>query len=320
MNSPAARSDVIAPVNRAWEHMQQLLFRPFDLARWLAIGFTAWLATLGQTWGGGGGGGGNFQGNGRWNGGFDIGESTRQVREWVSDNLLWLVPTVLVVGILVVTIWLVVLWLSSRGQFMFLHNVVTARADVVAPWNAYSAHGNSLFVFRLVVALVSVVAALPILTAGAWAGYQLMEQEGSRPIALAVMGVSALVIGGLGLGYVVVGKLTRDFVVPIMWQRTASCRAGWSIFLGLARDSFGPLILYFIVQMVLWIAAGILIVALVLVTCCMAGCIIALPYLGTVLLLPVEVFFRSYSLQVLAQQGAEWDLFRSANAERFRNA
>ena len=47
----------------------------------------------------------------------------------------------------------------------------------------------------------------------------------------------------------------------------------------------------------------------VLVTCCCAGCLMALPYLGTVLLLPVLVFKRSYSLYFLAQFGPEYDVF-----------
>ena len=50
--------EYVEPFARAWNRMKDLLFRPFDLGRWLAIGFTAWLATL--TEGGGGGGGGNF--------------------------------------------------------------------------------------------------------------------------------------------------------------------------------------------------------------------------------------------------------------------
>jgi len=35
-----------------------------------------------------------------------------------------------------------------------------------------------------------------------------------------------------------------------------------------------------------------------------------IPFLGTVLLLPVHVFKRSYSLYYLAQYGEEYDTFR----------
>jgi hypothetical protein len=37
-----------------------------------------------------------------------------------------------------------------------------------------------------------------------------------------------------------------------------------------------------------------------------------IPYLGTVLMLPILVFERSYSLYYLAQYGPEWDVFAAA--------
>jgi hypothetical protein len=61
-------------------------------------------------------------------------------------------------------------------------------------------------------------------------------------------------------------------------------------------------------------AIGILIVMVVLVTCCCAGCLLLLPYLGTVLLLPVLVFRRAYPLYFLAQFGPEYDVFPPPSA------
>jgi len=68
-------------------------------------------------------------------------------------------------------------------------------------------------------------------------------------------------------------------------------------------------VLYLLFQIVLKIAIGSLIVMAILVTCCCAGCLMALPYLGTVLLLPVLVFKRAYPLYFLAQFGPEYDAF-----------
>jgi hypothetical protein len=62
-------------------------------------------------------------------------------------------------------------------------------------------------------------------------------------------------------------------------------------------------------QIVLGMAIATLILMVVLVTCCCAGCLMALPYLGTVLLLPVLIFKRAYPLYFLAQFGAEYDVF-----------
>lgn len=308
MPSSPSRSDVITPVSRAWDHTLQLLFRPFDLGRWLAIGFTAWLATLGRSLGGGGGGG-------RWNAsdgdnaGKAFADALDRARDWISENAVWFVPVVVIGGLVVLAVWLVFLWLSSRGQFMFLHNVVTGRDDVVEPWNRYSAHGHSLFIFRLVIALAALAVSLPFVGVVIWAGLTLVRESGSNPAAIVVAVVGGLALFVLGIGYFIVAKLTADFVVPIMWRRTPSCRTAWREFLGLASSNPGAILLYLLFQILLWMAAILMILAVVVMTCCLAGCLMALPYLGTVFLLPVLVFFRSYSLHFLAQFGPKWDLF-----------
>ena len=57
------------------------------------------------------------------------------------------------------------------------------------------------------------------------------------------------------------------------------------------------------------LVTGLLVFAVVIATCCIAGCLMALPYLGTVLLLPVLVFNRAYALHYLAQFGPTFDVF-----------
>jgi len=44
------------------------------------------------------------------------------------------------------------------------------------------------------------------------------------------------------------------------------------------------------------LAIGVLVLTAVLMTCCIFGCLAAIPYLGTVLLLAIFVFRRSYSV------------------------
>ena len=52
------------------------------------------------------------------------------------------------------------------------------------------------------------------------------------------------------------------------------------------------------------VAALILVMFLSCLTCCVAG----LPYVGSVVFLPIYVFFRGYSLYFLAQCGEEWKM------------
>jgi hypothetical protein len=94
-----------------------------------------------------------------------------------------------------------------------------------------------------------------------------------------------------------------------MYLRRRRCRECWGELLGLLRHYAGEFVLWLLFQIVLGIAIGTLLLAVVLLTCCCAGCLFAIPYLGTVLLLPVLLFDRSYSLHYLAQFGPEYDAF-----------
>ena len=56
MNGSEPRIEIFKPFGEAFELMKKILFQPFDLRKWLVIGFAAWVANLGA----GGGGIGNF--------------------------------------------------------------------------------------------------------------------------------------------------------------------------------------------------------------------------------------------------------------------
>ena len=72
----------------------------------------------------------------------------------------------------------------------------------------------------------------------------------------------------------------------------------------------------FFFQIVLGMAIGIIVFGAMIITCCIAGCLMILPYIGTVLLLPVLVFKRSYSLYFLRQFGPGYDVFPPAPPPR----
>ena len=107
----------------------------------------------------------------------------------------------------------------------------------------------------------------------------------------------------------IIGRLTTDFVVPLQFLRRNRCLDAWQELSGLLRGNLGQLVVYFLFRIVLAIAIAGIIVGVVLVTCCVAGCLFALPYVGTVLLLPILVFDRAYSLHYLAQFGPDYDVF-----------
>jgi len=294
---------VIEPISPAFEKVKTILFSPFDLRKWFVIGFCAWLAYLGK--GGGGGSGG-----GRGGGPSEAREAFGEAKVFVSENLAWIIPVALIGVMLIVVVWLVFTWLSSRGRFMFLHCVAQNKDEVKVPWTKFQQHANSLFLFRIVLGLIGFATiGLPLLLAGGLIAIMIV---GNIPDIAGVFGIVmiVLVIVAIAIVFTIIAKFTTDFVVPIMFLRTTSCVAAWREFLTLLSVNKGRFALYILFQIVISLAIGAIVLTAVFVTCCCAACILALPYIGTVLMLPVLVFKRAYSLLYLGQFGPEFDVFR----------
>jgi len=297
---------VIDPIGPAFEKVKTILFRPFDLGKWFVIGFCAWLAYLG-------GGGGNGGGGGRGGGPSEAREAFGQAKEFVLENLAWIIPVALTVVALIVVLWLVFTWLSSRGRFMFLHCVAENKAEVKIPWTKFRQHANSLFLFRIILGLIGFAAiGLPILLIIACIA---MIITGDGAVVIGILGcvITGLIIIAISIVFAVIGKFTTDFVVPIMFLRTTSCITGWREFLTILSVNKARFALYILFQIVIALAIGALVLTAIFVTCCCAACILAIPYIGTVLMLPVLVFKRAYSLLYLGQYGSEFDVFRVEN-------
>src|SRR5205807_7247895 len=107
VNGDEPKIEIFQPFGEAFELMKKILFQPFDLKKWLVIGFVAWLANLA-----GSGGGFNYQ--------YDRREHVQTLNQTISQ----IPQPVLITGIcvlicLVLALVLVVAWLRARGGFMF---------------------------------------------------------------------------------------------------------------------------------------------------------------------------------------------------------
>ncbi len=315
MTTRSTEISVTAPVGQALDWVKRMLFQPFDLGKWFVIGFCAWLAGLGESGtsfhggGGSGGGGGGPSGNAQ-----SFRDLMDQATHYLMQNLHWIVPLVATLLVLGLALGILLLWLNSRGKFMFLHCVALDRAEVTRPWHELAPQGNSLFWFRLVLGLIAVPLFLPLL-AGILFVIGQMLYRGSAESGGIVLAVGlGLVLLVLAVCFGLIDKFTVDFVVPIMFLRRTKCTIAWREFLGLLGGNAGHFTLYVLFQLVLAMAIGLVVIAAVIVTCCCAGCLMMLPYIGTVVLLPVLVFERSYSLYYLGQFGPAYAVFPSASA------
>lgn len=295
------RVSVTEPVSDAIRKTKEILFAPFDIVKWLTIGFCAWLAYLGE----GGGFNGNFN--------FQSGEKTASDAERFINDVMANLPFVLVIGsiVLLVIVGLTVLfsWLKSRGKFMFVHCVALNVGEVKVPWGEYVKEAHSLFLFYLVLALLGFVCFIPFSVLILFMVIAIGNNGMAVPIAVMVIICTAFVMAIVGILFALVGKFTNDFVVPIMYLHGMTCMDGWREFKELLSMNKGRFALYILFHIVLSIAIGIIILSIVFMTCCCAGCFFAIPIVGTVLLLPIFVFKRSYSLYYLAQYGRDLNVF-----------
>ncbi len=296
---------VTDPIGSALSRTGQILFRPFDIGKWFVLGFCAWLAWLGQTGGGGFGFGFGFQpgglgGRGRGGPSFD------PILHWLQDNLSLVILSVVVAFALFMALGLVVAWLRARGQFIFLDGVVRNRKAVAEPWHQFRQRANSVFWFRIVLGLLRLLAFIATLAAGLALALPDIRAERFGVWAILGIGVSLVLFLLWGLVFGLIEALLRDFVVPVMYLRNLRTMDAWRVFRReIAHGYFWEFVLFYLMKFVLGLAIGVIAMFAMSLTCCMA----ALPYIGTVILLPIYVFYRCYSLYFLQQFGPGWRLF-----------
>jgi len=301
---------VVEPLNPAFEHVKRVLFQPFDIGKWFVIGFCAWLAQLGES------GGTNFNYSGTHSGSSSNNVSAESIRgglekarEYVIGNLYWLVPVAICAFLFLMALWVLILWLNSRGKFMFLHCVALDKAEVVEPWNRYAGPANSLFWFQLALGLISMVLIFPLLgITGVLILKMILHGEPIIGAILAIAGIVMFIVLWM-IVFALIHKFTVDFVVPIMYLRGGKCLDAWGEFWKLLCAQPGLFTLYILFQIVIGIAIGVIVLFAFVLTCCIACCLAAIPYIGTVLLLPIFVFKRSFSLYFLRQFGLNYDVF-----------
>jgi hypothetical protein len=294
MNGTEPNIEIFTPFGKAFDLMKKVLFQPFDLKKWFIIGFAAWLANLGR-----GGGSFNYQ--------FDGHEELQKINEAISQ-----IPhPILVLGIsllilFVLTAIVVFTWLRARGGFMFIDCIVKNHAVIAEPWREFRQEGNSYFLFSLVVTFVFIILAallaLPLIILAIKDRYYL-HLHGDRLDVYVILAIAGW--GFAVLLMILVWALVTSFMVPVMYRRRCRAYEAFCAALSLIAAHPGEILLYCLFLVVLAIATGLVSCLAICATCCIA----ALPYIGTVILLPVFILFRSFSLVFLRQFGQDYDVW-----------
>lgn len=300
----------IEPLGAAFRRMKAALFQPFDLGKWFAVGFASWIAGWGS--------GGSFSYNYRFpaGGNGDAGSIFRDGIGSVLQHLsgLWADPTWRVVLItaplLVLVLGVLILWITSRGEFVFLDAVLHGRRAIVEPWRAWRAQGHSLFVWRLVVFLI-LFGAFAIV----WSAVFLLASGGRIPRSVGEVSWLPVLIG-LGVAWVpfvvaglYVNLFLRHFVIPIMFRDRSTTMEAWRTSWPILRERLGAFLVYGLFVLVVHIGLFLALIPAILLTCCLLGCLLALPFIGAVVWLPVSYTFRALGPEFLAQFGSDYSVW-----------
>lgn len=308
-DAPRPRPSAASAIQPAIDWTRWILFTDGSARKWFALGFCAFLASLGQ------GGAGNFNfnmpgGQGGRSSGQPEAPSIGSALEWIRSNpeLTVIIGVASFIAFVLVTV--LVLWLGSRGKFMLLDGVVRNQGAVREPWRHFVYLGNSLCGFRLLLSFgVTLVGIAVLVVCGLIAWPDIQAEEFGRNASVAVA-LGATIMIPLSLIAMVVGLLLEDFIVPIMALRNVRTLDAFSIFRAeIARGHIGAIVLFYLLKFVLAIMSFFIIIAGILLTCCLAGCVMMIPYIGSVLLLPISVFFRCYSIFFIEQFGPDWRFF-----------
>jgi hypothetical protein len=297
MNGTEPRIEIFKPFGEAFELMKKILFQPFDLTKWLVIGFAAFLASFS----------GGFHSSFNPSSGWSSREDRKAIAESFPDvgsvgQWDWWVIALIAVGLLIfLAVVLVIMWLGARGRFIFTDCIVRNRGAIVAPWKEFRSQGNSFFLFSLLIALcIFVVAALVALAL--FLPFILKGSGAHTSIGFWIaLGLFVFVMLCLAFGWMLILQL----MIPIMYHQRCLARPAFSQSARLISTYPGPMLLYLLFLLVISLAASLISCFAACVTCCIA----AIPYVGTVILLPIPVTLHGFSLLFLRQFGSEYDVW-----------
>jgi hypothetical protein len=299
VNGSEPTIEIFKPLDEAFQLMKKILFRPFDLKKWFVIGFAAWLSNLG-------GGSYNFRFNrGDWKNVpwfQDFSDTISEIPHWI----LW--SGLFVIIVLMLALIIVFGWLRARGRFMFVDCIVKNRGAIVEPWREFREQGNSYFLLALlagfIIAVIAGISSLPFMLP-IIRGVTFLHLHDVYLICMIALWAVVLVL------LILAWSLISHFMVAVMYRRR--CRAGEAFLaaLSLIANYPGEITFYCLFWIVLGIASAIAACATVLATCCM----VLIPYIGTVILLPLFVCLRAFGLRFIRQFGPDYDVWAGLPAE-----
>ncbi|HVI82078.1 MAG TPA: hypothetical protein VM717_04985 [Chthoniobacterales bacterium] len=295
VNGATGKIEIIKPFEESFEVTKRILFQPFVFEKWLIIGFAALLS------GHFGGGGFNFP--------FGNFPPRRAKQNFVFPDWEqwkpWLPIAIAVFGFFMLVLIVLFLWLRARGNFIFTDCIARNRAAIAEPWREYRQEGNSYFLFLSLVVFGSMAVfglfCLSVLVPLGIFGQGVSISDTMTPLFIILFALLFLA----WICFVFFFGVTSYFMVPLMYVRRLRAVEAFRQVATLLLEDPGPFILFCLFGICLLIATAMIAGIATCATCCIA----ALPYVGTVILLPVYVCLRAFGLRFIRQFGPDYDVW-----------
>lgn len=191
---------------------------------------------------------------------------------------------------------------------MFLDNVVHNRSQVTQPWHEFKEQANSLFLWRLGFGLIVFATGLLFVIQAFLLAKDIYLRGFELEFLGPIIGMAVLILMVVVVVSYIIAFL-NNFVIPIMYKNRIHTNSAWRIFLSFFARYWGNFILFGIVLFLLRVAAVIVIFTAGLLSCCIGLILIIIPYIGSVILLPISYTFRGFGPEFLAQFGEQLDIF-----------
>lgn len=285
------------PFEDGYTIMKSMLFQPFDLTKWLVIGFAAFI-------------GGHFSA-----GGFSpplnfpgvqshhpADSSGVDFHHYSPFLLALIVGVFLFIFILI----LVFLWIRARGIFVFTDCIVRNRAAIKEPWREYRREGNSLFLFLIAAAAIVMLVIGVLVAIGFILAAVVHFSPDQHVFALIALGVFVFAVY---MCVVIIFSMISYFMPMVMYRQRCRAMEAFHIVVKLMWRDPGAFTLFGLFGIMLVIGFAITASMVTCATCCVA----ALPYVGTVVLLPAFIWLRSFGLLFFRQFGPDYDVWAGAS-------
>ncbi len=106
-----------------------------------------------------------------------------------------------------------------------------------------------------------------------------------------------------------ISAFLNNFVIPVMYKDHITATQAWRRFLPLFSKHWLYFLLYGLFLLVLYIFTVIVVIVAGLMTCCIGFLFLIIPYIGSVITLPISYTFMALGPEFLAQFGPEFDIF-----------